>query len=96
MIKRLLVALTLVFVLAAPGHAEAALVRDAGRSCAFGGAILAATTYLGLTPALETAGLALPIAVPSVIAANAIIGCGLSATGSVAASVFSWIYDSIF
>ncbi|CAK0757496.1 conserved exported hypothetical protein [Azospirillaceae bacterium] len=94
--KRLLAVLALIVVLAAPGRADAALVREAGRACAFGAAVLAVTTYIGMTPALATGPLTLPFTVPSVIAANAIIGCGITATGSVAASVFGWLYDAIF
>ena len=94
--KRTLIALTLLFALAAPpSSAEAApLMRNAIQSCAFGAGVLAATTYLRLTPALATGVLTVPIA--NVIAANAIIGCGIGVAGASAATVTGWVYDLIF
>ena len=83
--------------IALPMAAEAGVVRDAGRSCVFGAALLATTTYLGLTPALlMTRPMQLPFAVQSVVASNALVGCGVSAAASTAASVFTWFYDAIF
>ncbi len=96
--KRLLLALVLLASVALPMTAEATgVVRDAGRSCVFGAAVLATTTYLGLTPALlATGSLTLPFAVQSVTASNAIVGCGVAAAASTAASLFTAIYDAIF
>ncbi len=94
--KRLVVALALVITLAQPAKAEAAtsLMRNAIQSCGFGAAALAATTYYGLTPALATGTLTLPVT--EAIAANAIIGCGIGAVGATSATVLGWIYDVIF
>jgi len=94
--KRVLIALALVFALAAPAKAaEAApLMRNVITSCAFGAGMLAATTYAGLTPALATGAMALPVT--EVIAANALIGCGIGAAGAVSATVVGWVYDVIF
>jgi len=80
-----------------PLSAEAGLIRDAGRSCVFGAALLATTTYLGLTPSLLTTGpIQLPFVLPSVTASNAVVGCGVTAAASTAASVFTWFYDALF
>ncbi|CAK0772978.1 conserved membrane hypothetical protein [Gammaproteobacteria bacterium] len=95
--KRSLLALVLVSSVTLPMTADAGLIRDAGRSCVFGAALLATTTYLGLTPALLATGpLSLPVAIQSTTASNAVVGCGVTAAASTAASVFTWIYDSIF
>ncbi len=96
--KRLLLSLILITSLFLPAmNADAGVVRDAGRSCVFGAALLATTTYLGMTPTLlATGALALPVAVQSVTASNAIIGCGVTAAASVAASLFTSLYDAIF
>ena len=94
--KRLLIALALVFALAAPAKAaEAApLMRNVLTSCAFGAGMLAATTYAGLTPALSTGALVLPVT--EAIAANALIGCAVGTAGAVTATVIGWVYDAIF
>ncbi len=94
--KRILIALAMLFALALPpASADAApLMRNAFQSCAFGAGTLAATTYIGLTPLLSAPGLAVPVA--NVIAANAIIGCGMGVAGATAATVVGWIYDVIF
>lgn len=95
--KRILFVLALVFAMAAtPAKvAEAApLMRNVVTSCAFGAGMLAATTYAGLTPALSAPGLTLPVT--EVIAANALIGCGIGAAGAVTATVVGWVYDVIF
>ncbi len=95
--KRLLVALVLVIACAVPPAkaAEAApLMRNVMQSCAFGAGVFAATTYYGLTPALATGSLALPVT--EVVAANAIIGCGVGVAGATASSVVGWFYDLIF
>jgi len=86
----------LVMVAAAPAReAEAGpLMRNAVQSCAFGAGTLAAATYAGLLPALSTGAFTLPVT--EVIAANAVIGCGVGVVGSVSASFATWIYDSIF
>jgi hypothetical protein len=94
--RRLLLVLALAFAVTLPVSADAALIRDAGRSCVFGAALLATTTYLGITPLLATGPLTLPFTVNSVIGSNAIIGCGITAAASVAVSVFTWVYDTIF
>jgi hypothetical protein len=94
--KRLVVALALVTALVRPAAADAAtpLMRNAIQSCGFGAAAFAATTYYGLTPALATGTLALPVT--EAIAANAIIGCGIGVVGATSATVLGWIYDVIF
>ena len=94
--KRLLIALALVFALAMPAKAaEAApLMRNVITSCAFGAGMLAATTYAGLTPALSTGALIVPVT--EAIAANALIGCTIGAAGAVTATVVGWVYDVIF
>jgi hypothetical protein len=95
--KKLLVALVLVFALTLPSAkaAEAApLMRNVLTSCAFGAGVFAATTYYGLTPALATGTLALPVT--EVVAANAIIGCGIGVAGAATSSVVGWVYDLIF
>ena len=95
--KRLLVALVLVIACAMPSAkaAEAApLMRNLLTSCAFGAGVFAATTYYGLTPALATGSLVLPVT--EVVAANAIIGCGIGAAGAATSSVVGWVYDLIF
>ena len=94
--KRVLIALALVLALALPAKpADAApLMRNVITSCAFGAGMLAATTYAGLTPALSTGTLILPVT--EVIAANALIGCTIGAAGAVSATVIGWVYDAIF
>lgn len=74
--------------------AQAALMRNIFESCAFGAGALASATYLGLTPALSSGVLTLPAT--EVIAANAMIGCGVGAVGATAATLTGWIYDSLF
>lgn len=76
------------------GFAEASLMRNIVQSCAFGAGVLATTTYAGLTPALATGVLTVPAG--EVIAANAIIGCGVGAAGATAATLATWVYDLIF
>ena len=94
--KRVLIALTLVIALTCPAkQADAApLMRNVITSCAFGAGMLAATTHYGLTPALATS--ALPLPVTEVLAANALIGCGIGVAGAVSATVVGWVYDAIF
>ena len=95
--KKLLVALVLVIAFAMPSAkaAEAApLMRNVLQSCAFGAGVFAATTYYGLTPALATGSLAMPVT--GVIAANALIGCGVGVAGAATSSVVGWFYDLIF
>ena len=95
--KRMLVALVLVAAFAMPAAktAEAApLMRNVLQSCAFGAGVFAATTYYGLTPALATGALAMPVT--EAVAANAIIGCGVGVAGATASSVVGWFYDLIF
>ncbi|MEI6985324.1 MAG: hypothetical protein WCK65_04275 [Rhodospirillaceae bacterium] len=94
--KRLLVALVLVFALIVPVKAaeSAPLMRNVMTSCAFGAGVLAVTTYYALTPALATGSLVLPVT--EVIAANAIIGCGIGVAGAAASTVVGWVYDVIF
>ena len=94
--KRVVIALGLMVALAVPANAEAgtSLMRNVIQSCGFGAAALAATTYVGLTPALATGTLTLPVT--EAIAANALIGCGIGAVGATSASVLGWVYDVIF
>ena len=94
--KRILLALVLVFAMAMPPAqaAEAPLMRNVLSSCAFGAGVFAATTYYGLTPALATGSLALPVT--GVVTANAIIGCGIGVAGAATSSVVGWLYDLIF
>jgi hypothetical protein len=95
--KRILLALILVSSVTLPMNAHAGLIRDAGRSCVFGAALIATTTYLGLTPGLLSTGpVTLPFRLQSVTASNAVVGCGVTAAASTAASVFTWLYDSLF
>jgi hypothetical protein len=95
--KRLLLVMVLISSVTLPMTAEAGLVRDAGRSCVFGAAILATTTYLGLTPSvLATGPVSMPLTFQSVTASNAVVGCGVSAAAAAASSVFTWLYDSLF
>jgi hypothetical protein len=93
--KKTLTYATLALALAAPVRAaDASLMRNVFQSCAFGAGALAATTYVGLTPALATGMLTVPVT--EVIAANAVVGCGVGAVGAAAATVTGWIYDAIF
>lgn len=95
--KRLILAMILISSATVSMNAEAGLIREAGRSCVFGAALLATTTYLGLTPSLLTTGpIKIPITFESVTASNAVVGCGVTAAASTAASVFTWLYDSLF
>jgi hypothetical protein len=99
MMKRLLLAVVLISSFTLPLTAEAGLIRDAGRSCVFGAALLATTTYFGLTPTLLARGPASALRIASFsspIASNAVVGCGVTAAASTAASVFTWLYDSLF
>ena len=96
-VKRILVALVLMVAFAMPSAkaAEAApLMRNVLTSCAFGAGVFAATTYYGLTPALATGALALPVT--EAVAANAIIGCGIGVAGAATSPVIGWVYDLIF
>ncbi|CAK0764834.1 conserved membrane hypothetical protein [Gammaproteobacteria bacterium] len=95
--KRLLLIFILASSVTLPMTADAGLIRDAGRSCVFGAALLATTTYLGLTPGvLSTGPITIPFSFQSVTASNAVVGCGVTAAASTAASVFTWLYDSLF
>jgi hypothetical protein len=95
--KRLLLVLILASSMTLPMTAEAGIIRDAGRSCVFGAALLATSTYLGLTPRLLSTGpLALPFTLQSATASNALVGCGMIATASTVASVFTVFYDALF
>ncbi|CAK0759838.1 conserved membrane hypothetical protein [Gammaproteobacteria bacterium] len=95
--KRLLLALVLISSTTLPMTADAGVIREAGRSCVFGAALIATTTYLGLTPALLSTGpFTLPVALQSTTASNAVVGCGVTAAAATAASVFTWLYDSVF
>lgn len=95
-VKRAVLALVVLLgCLAMPFRpAEAALARNVGSSCAFGAGVLAAATYLEATPVLVSG--ALPLAAGSALLANALVGCGVSAAGAVASTVFYWVYDSLF
>ncbi len=94
--KRLLLAAAVaVAVLIQPiGASAAPLMRNTIQACGFGAASLAATTYYGLTPALATGSLVLPVT--EAIAANALIGCGIGVVGAASATVLGWVYDVIF
>ena len=94
--KKTLLLATLALTLSTPlQFADAALMRNAFQSCAFGAGVMASTTYMGLTPALSTGGLvALPVT--EVIAANALIGCGIGVAGATAATLTGWLYDLLF
>jgi len=95
--KRLFIALILMANIVFSPPSEAGLIRDAGRSCVFGAALLATTTYLGLTQSmLSTGPITLPFTIQSTIAYNAVVGCGVTAAAATAASVFTLIYDAIF
>ncbi len=74
--------------------AQAGLIRNMAQSCAFGAGAFAATTYVGLMPALETGVLAVPAS--EIIIANAALGCGIGAVGATAATVTGWLLDSLF
>ncbi|CAK0777193.1 conserved membrane hypothetical protein [Gammaproteobacteria bacterium] len=93
--KRTLLSAALILTLTTPiQFADAALMRNAFQSCAFGAGAMASTTYLGLTPALSTTLVALPVT--EVIAANALIGCGIGVAGATAATLTGWLYDVLF
>jgi hypothetical protein len=93
--KKALTYLILILTLIAPVRfTNAALVRNVLQSCAFGAGVMAATTYIGLAPGLNTGVLAVPAS--EVIVANAMLGCGIGAAGATAATLAGWIYDFIF
>jgi len=93
--KKALTHLILVLTLVIPARfADAALMRNIFQSCAFGAGVMAATTYIGLAPELNTGMLAVPAT--EVIITNALIGCGIGAAGATAATLTGWIYDAIF
>jgi hypothetical protein len=93
--KKALTHLILVLTLVVPARfADAALMRNIFQSCAFGAGVMAATTYIGLAPELNTGMLAVPAT--EVIITNALIGCGIGAAGATAATLTGWIYDAIF
>ncbi len=93
--KKALLYILLTFALIAPvEQADAKLMRNVIQSCAFGAGIMAATTYMGLTPELSTGLLAIPFS--EVMITNAIVGCGIGAAGATAATVVGWFYDIIF
>lgn len=81
-------------LLAPPRLTDAALMRNVFQSCAFGAGVMAATTYIGLAPELNTGVLAVPVS--EIIFANALIGCGIGAAGATAATLTGWLYDSLF
>lgn len=74
--------------------ADATLARNLVESCAFGAGVLATTTYAGLTPALSSGLFTVPAG--EVIAANALIGCGVGMAGATAATFTGWVYDLLF
>jgi hypothetical protein len=93
--KKTWIYLILTLALVAPAQStEAALMRNVVQSCAFGAGVMAATTYMGLSPALNAVVFAVPAT--DVIIANAIIGCGIGAAGATAATLTGWFYDAIF
>ena len=94
--KRMLLAAAVVATVAgAPfQRAEAGLLRDALTSCAFGGGAFAALTWYYVAPAAASGALAVPAA--EIVAANAALGCGVAAVGSVSAGIIGGLYDAIF
>jgi hypothetical protein len=92
--KRALLALFMLScVVAAPVRTAQAepLLRSVVVSCAFGASTLAAATYAQLVPALATPVLTVPAT--EVIAANAMVGCGLGVAGAVSANLIAKLYD---
>jgi len=92
--KKLLMVLVILFASALPGEADANIIREAGRGCLAGGSVFAATTYLGMTPALLSTVAAVPGY--SILINNAVLGCGIFAVGFAAGSVWAGLWDLIF
>ncbi|MBI1207170.1 MAG: hypothetical protein GC191_07765 [Azospirillum sp.] len=92
--RKLLIVLAVISATATPNLAQASLARDAGISCAYSGALLAAATYFGLLAPLGGAVVTWPAG--SIIAQNALVGCAIGTAGTTAAHAFSWIYDTLF
>jgi hypothetical protein len=94
--KRIILAAAVAGVIAgAPvEQARAGMLRDALTSCAFGGGAFAALTWYYVGPAAAAGAPAVLVA--EVVAANAALGCGVAAVGSVSAGIIGGLYDAIF
>ncbi len=92
MMKRLLLALIILYATTAPSLADDFL-RNAGQSCFFGAAVLGGSAALVLYPAAASGSTTLPVT--ALVIGNTIFGCGLGILGSVAAYGFGALYDRL-
>jgi hypothetical protein len=90
--KKLLLALALVLATTGTGRASD-LVRESGRACAFGGAVMGISSALVLYPAIAAGATGLPVG--PLIIGNTVFGCSVAALGAAAAWGFSWLYDQV-
>ncbi|CAK0761552.1 conserved membrane hypothetical protein [uncultured Gammaproteobacteria bacterium] len=97
--KKLFATLAVLAMLSATAPAQAGpLMRDVGQGCAFGAAVLAATTFMGLTAVAMSAGpgaVVMPRATTALVN-NSLLGCGLGVVGSFAGKVMGGLYDILF
>ena len=91
--RRLAMVAALLLMTASPAFAQQDGVRETGRACVFGGAVLGISSLLVLYPAIAAAETALPAT--SLVLGNTVFGCGIAALGAIAASTFSWVYDGV-
>jgi len=91
--KRLMMGLAVLLLTAAPALAQQDGLRETGRACVFGGAVLGISSLLVLAPAVAAAETALPAT--SLVLGNTVFGCGIAALGALAASTFTWVYDGV-
>ena len=85
--KRLLLTLAMLFVFALPiRNAEAdTLIGNATEACILGGVAFGTATYVGWLPALASG--VLTVQISQVVAANALIGCGVGFVGVLTANL---------
>ena len=90
--KRLLLALAMLFVFALPiRNAEAdTLIGNATEACVLGAVAFGTATYVGWLPAL-TSGV-LTVQISQIVAANALIGCGVGFAGVITASLIDRVF----
>jgi hypothetical protein len=93
LMKRFPLALAILLALALPVRNAKAdtLIGNAAIACALGAGTLAASTYVGWVPALASGVLLAPLS--GVVAANALIGCGIGFVGVISATLVGRVVD---
>ena len=92
--KRLLVALAVLFVFALPiRNAEAdTVISNATEACILGAVAFGTATYVGWLPALASGILAMQVS--QVVVANALFGCGVGFVGVIGADLIDQFFTN--